>query len=309
MDELLDFIDKHDEFVILGHEYPDGDCVGSALVLAELLRDLGKTADVASAGPFEEMDSMTFQDEFYDEIDPTWQDRAVIFVDCASFSRTGFEPFGSGSIAIDHHPTKSEDSVGGFIDTSSPSTTLLIARLAEELGLELTKEDAELLMLGFCTDTGCFRFLDGSSGEHIRVAADLVDAGASPNETVMWLDSLFTLEDRMFLAKVMGEARLEDGGRIVMFLLPDADLELSNRLDTETLNRMFLGIEGVEATVLMRVNTDGSTQVGMRSKGNIDVGKTAQEYGTGGGGHKKAAGFTTQESIEDCAAKLLDLLV
>ncbi|MDR0709924.1 MAG: DHH family phosphoesterase, partial [Spirochaetaceae bacterium] len=185
---LLDFIREGDKFLLAGHKEPDGDCIGSQLALASVLRRMGKEAVLCSAGPFKRPELFPYADRFTAEINETDRSGArVIIADCSGPDRTGdLEPClrGLPLAVIDHHVTGGPwDGAVVFLDVKAPSTTFMVFALIEALGLEPTKEEAEYLFFGLCTDTGFFRHLDHTGSETFRRAARMVDLGVSPRLT------------------------------------------------------------------------------------------------------------------------------
>jgi len=178
--ELLEFIKASSKFIIAGHKEPDGDCVGSQLALQSALKRLGKEAIVCSAGPFKRTELRDYT-ALFDEI-PKDEDTTgvkVIIVDCTGKNRTGdifdfIDKFPCAVIdhhaAVTHPPSTPEEPV--YIDADMPACTLIIYKLIKAMGLELTEEEATLLLFGLCTDTGFFRFLTEHNAAALEAAAE-----------------------------------------------------------------------------------------------------------------------------------------
>ena len=166
--ELLDFIDRHGPFYIIGHKEPDGDCIGSQLALASFLRRNGKNAYLCSAGPFSRTEIMPYESRFLIEAPPERPSEraAAIILDCSSLKRIGSvaETLPKVPIAfIDHHAAGTATGDAIYIDDRAPSVTAMILLLIEAMGGIPTKEEAEYLFFGLGTDTGFFRHLDEHS--------------------------------------------------------------------------------------------------------------------------------------------------
>jgi phosphoesterase RecJ-like protein len=180
--ELLDFIDRHGPFYVIGHKEPDGDCVGSQLALASFLKRSGKTVYLCSAGPFTRTEIMAYEGRFSVEVPPEnpSERAAALILDCSSLQRIGAvsETLPKVPLAfIDHHAAGNAVGDVVYIDDHSPSVTLMILLLIEAMGGKPTKEEAELLLFGLGTDTGFFRHLDMASTE-MRVSPPLLRLAA-----------------------------------------------------------------------------------------------------------------------------------
>ncbi|MDP3176871.1 MAG: DHH family phosphoesterase, partial [Spirochaetaceae bacterium] len=204
--DLLDFIDRHSFFYVIGHKEPDGDCVGSQLALASFLRRTGKSATVLSAGPFTRTEIMAYENRFSPIAPPELpHDRAAaLILDCSSLQRIGAvrDTLPSVPIAfIDHHAAGSAVGEVVYIDDRAPSVTAMILLLIEAMGQSPTKEEAELLLFGLATDSGFFRHLDEGSSETFLASSRLVSAGASPKKVFHMMYGGKSLISR----KLMGE--------------------------------------------------------------------------------------------------------
>ncbi|MDR1363356.1 MAG: DHH family phosphoesterase [Spirochaetaceae bacterium] len=309
---FLDFIKKHDKFIIAGHEEPDADCIGSQLALASLLRRLGKTALLKSAGPFRKNEVLPYKNLFSAEISgEDAMDAAVIIVDCPAPSRTGslcgaLEKLPLG--VLDHHATgaSSAGAVCSYIRAQAPSSTLLVFSLFKALSIKLTEEEANLLFLGLCTDTGFFRHIDNGGGETFRVVAELADAGASPKKTFAKMSGGKTLNSRLLLGSVLCHTESYFDGKLLLTSEELAETErygTENR-DSDTLYQLLMQIEGTEAVVTLRQSSPSQCAIGMRSRDSVDVSKAAAAFG--GGGHKNAAGAYLEGSIASLKQAVLN---
>ncbi|NIZ19456.1 DHH family phosphoesterase [Entomospira culicis] len=304
---IVAFIEKYDRFLVLGHVAPDGDCIGSQLALMLFLRRLGKQAEVASVGPFNKNEVKAHEGLFMREITEEWADAAVFIVDCATFERTGFAPFGVEARSIDHHASVEAGAVSGLIDATSPSATLLVQRVIEAFTLGMSEEEAHWLFLGFTTDTGFFRHLRAYSGEHVRQASKLIDLGASPAETFALLEGGYCLRDRQYLGRLLASSQsfFDDKVIIVEDHVQTVKEEGAPSRDSDTLYRLLLSAEATEVVIVLRMDEEQTT-VGLRSKDYVDVGTIAQSLG--GGGHARASGCTVK-SQEHPLADLKEYLL
>lgn len=295
---LIEFIDAHRAFAVVGHEKPDGDCVGSSLALASFLRRIGKEVELLSAGPFKRREiaayATLFRPSLSAQIRPSDQ-TAVIVVDCSELSRVGAElasqlaPFARAF--IDHHETCGDHCAHSFVVKTAPSTTTLVQTLIETMAGSLEAAEARALFLGLATDTGFFRHLDEHSADTFASAARLVRAGANPKDTFLAMNGGRSLASRMLIARVLSRLTPYYGGALMTSYETCEDavqLGLDVR-DSDALYQLIQSIQGVEAIVVVRQESPTHCSVGFRSRGSIDVSVIAARFG--GGGHRCAAGL------------------
>lgn len=308
---VLDTLDNHCTFFILGHEDPDADCLGSQRALGSWLERRGKTVHLCSMGPWGRPEIADWQSSFEGKI-PKVPDGAVpltVILDCSSFERTGFPANvlpDAPVLVIDHHAAGSDFGDIRFVDPLSPSTTLIIQKLIEIAGDTPTREEAELLFLGFCTDTGFFRHIEAGRSEPLEAVSRLVAAGASPTETFRFMAGGRSLGSRRLLGRVLERAELYFGGRVVIAWETWKDWrELGSERDSDMLYQLLMSISGIEAAAVIREQNDGNCVVGLRSITDLDVADIAHFFG--GGGHKKAAGCTISGDRHDVTDHLIQI--
>ncbi len=308
---VLEAIDTHNTFYILGHEDPDADCLGSQRALGSWLSRRGKKTHLCSAGPWGRPEIADWEPLFKNNIpDPEdGENPLIIILDCSSPDRTGFSEKvlpDAPTCVIDHHTAGSDFGDIRYVDSLSPSTTLMILKLMETAGDKPTKEEAEILFLGFCTDTGYFRHLEPGRPEPLEAVSRLIAAGASPPDTFRLLSGGRSLGSRKLLGRVLERSELYYDGRLILSWENWKDWrELGSVRDSDVLYQMMLSITGVEAAAVIREQNDGKCTIGLRSITNLDVGDIARFLG--GGGHKKAAGCTVSGDRHDVIEHLLQI--
>jgi len=304
--ELIDFIHGGTNFLVVGHEEPDGDCVGSQLAIVSLLRRLGKKATPCSAGPFKRPEVKPYE-RFFLPCPSEREGLSLIVMDCSTRERVGDLPVdGLPTAAVDHHALG--DSWGSvvYLDPDAPAVAFMTEKIFRALGMEPTAEEAELLLFGLCTDTGFFRHLDETGSETFYTAARLTAAGASPKKVFAAINGGKSFNSRLFMGAVLAKARSYYGGRL---LISDESLEEiqrygKNNRDSDLVYQLLQSVKGVEAITLVRQENSEECSLGFRSLDRIDVGAIADSFG--GGGHKNAAGAKVRGSAaeleEKCAA-------
>lgn len=308
---ILHFIDSHDCFYVLGHKEPDGDCVGSQLALGLFLKSLGKRVHVLSSGPFTRTEILGYEHRFKKQAPPErdFERTAAFVLDCSTMSRIGDVQESMPPVPvsfIDHHASSTPPGEWDYLDPSAPAVTLLVFRLMEALDHTPTREEAELLFFGLCTDTGFFRHLDEQGGDCLRIAASLVDAGAHPKRTFNQMNGGKSL----FSRKLMGETLMRtepyyDGRLLVSYItLEDQRRYGMASRDSDMLYQLLMGIAGCEAAMVVRQESESQCTVGFRSRERIDVASIAGRFG--GGGHRLAAGLSINGGIEQVMETLLE---
>jgi phosphoesterase RecJ-like protein len=313
---LVDFIKTGTKFLVAGHKEPDGDCVGSQLALVSVLRRMGKEALPCSAGPFKRTEVKPYEHLFVSSPgDAGRSGSRVIIVDCSSPERTGdLEPFLKGLplAVIDHHEVGRFAAAGApgplYIDDGAASTTMLILRLIEALGMSLERPEAELLLFGLCTDTGFFRHVDDRGEAVFEAAARMTRAGANPKQAFLAINGGKSLDSRILMGHILSRTESFYGGRL---LLSTEEYEETRRYglegrDSDALYQLLQSVKDMEAIVLIRQEKLDPPQctVGLRSRDQVDVAVIAGDFG--GGGHKNAAGFSTNALIFGLKPKIIE---
>ncbi|MDR2101283.1 MAG: bifunctional oligoribonuclease/PAP phosphatase NrnA [Treponema sp.] len=310
---LLDFIREGGKFLIVGHKEPDGDCVGSQLALTSVLQRLGKEAVPCSAGPFKRTEVMPYENRFVSAPGEKEREGArVILLDCSSSSRAGDLADclkGLPLAIVDHHvagqdPAEAAHSLV-YLDAQAPSVTFMTLGIIEALGLQPTREEAELLLFGLCTDTGFFRHVDSRGAETFEYAARLIRAGASPKEAFHAINGGKTLASRKLLGIQLFRSEAYFGGK---FILTSEKYEETQQFglegrDSDNLYQLLQSINGVDAVAIIRQETPEKCTLGFRSRDKIDVARIALRFG--GGGHKNAAGANIAGTIEELQPRVL----
>jgi phosphoesterase RecJ-like protein len=303
---LIEFIKSGTEFIVVGHKEPDGDCVGSQLAMTSLLRRLGKKAVPCSAGPFKRIEVKPYEERFL-PCPAAAEGTRVLVMDCSNRERIGYLPIDGLPVAsVDHHDSQEPWGEAVFLDPEAPSVTFLTEKIFRALDMEILPEEAELLFLGLCTDTGFFRHLAGGKNCQavLETAARLCGAGASPKKTFAAIYGGKSLNSRLLMGTILSKARSYYDGRL---LVSDETLEETERYglesrDSDMTYQLLQSIKGVEAIVLIRQETQEECTIGFRSRDSIDVAAIAKSFG--GGGHKNAAGTKIRGTIAEMEKKI-----
>ncbi len=298
--------------LIATHENPDGDAIGSMSAAAAALRSHGKQVRTY----LEPESSIPHEVAFLDtnglerHVDPaSLEGFALLALDCGNERRLGGQQAEiraacSPVIDVDHHHDNSRFGDVNFIDGRASSTAEILARIFDELGIELTPAIAEALYVGLVTDTGRFQYRTTSPAA-LRLGARLVEAGVDVHKVFERVFESVQPGKLRLLGRVIDHAVPYFDGRLLISHVTRDDLALveGDEATTEGLIDHLRAVEGVQVAGLIREQVplaDGSitpNRVSLRSRGLIDVSAIARR--SAGGGHKQAAGFAHPGSVDD----------
>ena len=311
--DAVRFIAAHSLFLVLGHKEPDGDCIASQITFGSLLKALGKTVRLYSVGPFDRPEITPFQAEFADSIRA--EERvggAVVILDCSTPDRTGrlgSEAEGLPTLVIDHHSAGEVFGDARMVDSSSPSTTMLVQALYEALGVAPDAETCRLLLFGLCTDTGFFRHLGRGSQEIYRAVARLVERGTSTADVYMMVYGRRELASRKLLGEMLGRAESYADGRLILTWQTTADRQRlhAQQRGEDDLYRLLQTVKDNVVVAAIKQEAEDLYSVGLRSTAAVDVGTVASSFG--GGGHRQAAGFDIHGTLESVKERVVHALL
>jgi bifunctional oligoribonuclease and PAP phosphatase NrnA len=301
-------IRAQERFLVVTHENPDGDALGSLLGMTLALRQLGKDTVMYLAGgsPLPREYAFMRLDGLVRELPADMEERVVVAVDCAKADRIGPDPApverAKLVIDIDHHHDNTRFGAVNLIVADASSTGEVLRDVFRELGVELTPDIAEALYIALVTDTGRFQY-SNTTPKSLRLAAELVEAGADVHEVFQQVYESVEFAKLKLLARALERARVLEGGRIVVSYLLRTDFSDVGAAEpySEGIIDYLRAVEGAEVAVLIREppRDDGPTRrVSLRaSVDEIDVSAIARLFG--GGGHRQAAGFSTEASIDE----------
>lgn len=296
--QISDILKSSQSIVLTTHREPDGDGLGSQLALFFALKKLGKRVSIVNI------------DQAPDKYDFLKMDKVVsIFngklesYDTAVILDTNdkrlvsplyevLETHTQNIIFLDHHPVLEKGpkpTDHSNINTKAASTGELAYDLIQELGVKLDTQIAEALYTSLVFDTHMFRYIRNSSRSHV-IAADLLTHSIDPERIHRALFGDFTKNKLLFMAKSLNSVEFFENDKIAFLKINDADLVSLhlNKDHTKDLIDMVMNIDTIEAAVLVREVSTNEHKLSFRSKGTVEVLKTAESFG--GGGHLYAAG-------------------
>jgi phosphoesterase RecJ-like protein len=318
VDPLIAELRAGERFLLTTHEGPDGDALGSLLALHAILTQLGKDSVMFLAAkefPLPvEYRFLPLTDVFH-EPPADVVDRTYVFLDCGNIDRISADFLhrrnGRPVLNVDHHHDNTRFGTVNLVDTGASCTAEIVYEIAARLGAEITPEIASALYVALVTDTGRFSYENTGAAAH-RMAAELIEAGVDVHDTFRRLYERVPIEKLRLLARALEAIERYDDGALAITYIAAADYDAAGAQEvlTEGIIDYVRSLEGTRMAAVVRDRTeaDGSARkVSLRStSGEIDVSAIARRHG--GGGHRAAAGFSTDLPYPELVASLRDEL-
>ena len=306
---VAEAIRSHDRFLVTTHENPDGDALGSLLATKLALDALGKDSVMYLAGeaPLPREYSWMPLDDLRRSLPDDAATRVLLALDCANESRLGPDPEVLHSaplvVNVDHHHDNSRFGAVNLVVADASSTGEIVRDLLNELGVELTPDIAEALYIALVTDTGRFQYTN-TTPKALRLAAELVEAGADVHKIFQDVYESVQFAKLKLLARALERAEVYEGGRLVISYLLRGDFAEVGAAEpySEGIIDSLRAVEGADMAALIREPPRGdgpARRVSLRASADeLDVSAIARASGAGGG-HRQAAGFSSNDSIEE----------
>ena len=309
--------------VITVHKSPDGDALGSALALYDVLSQLNHNVRVVSPNSYASFlywmkgngDVLVFSEDTDESIKVTENADVIFMLDYNHLTRIGdysdvVRNSDAFKVMIDHHQEPELDASDVIIsDTSSCSTAQLLFNVIEKLGYKnlINKDVAECLYAGIMTDTGSFKFSSTTSETH-KIIAQLIDLGANNSKVHDLIYDNYSPERAKLLGYCLNEKmKIFQNLHSAVISLTEEELKSFNfrKGDTEGVVNYALAIKGITFAVFI-VQKDGVVKLSLRSKGDFKVNEIAKKYFSGGG-HINAAGGISELSVDDTIKKVIEI--
>lgn len=305
LDDIVNVINNSERIVILTHESPDGDAVGSSLAMYIVLKSLKKDVDIVVDEYSKVFDFLPYTNDIKRKGNGIY-DLAIV-LDCASKTRlydeSGVFDKSKVSISIDHHGSNTYFADYNFVIGNSSAACQVLLRVFKRMGISITKEMAECLISGIITDTGGFRY-DSVDSETFEFASLALDLGVNVSD--IYIRVFQTKSKSQFMLSQIATGRLEliYKDRIAFTYITMADEKRCKSLkgDHEGIVNVGQSIENVEVSIFLHECEKGY-KFSLRSNNYVDVSEIATVFG--GGGHVRAAGGLISESLEDTKKMLI----
>jgi phosphoesterase RecJ-like protein len=305
---VADALRSNDRFLLVTHENPDGDALGSLLATKLALDAMGKDSEMYLYGdaPLPREYGFMALGRLRRELPDDAGERVLVALDCANESRMGPLPEllerSPLTLDIDHHHDNSRFGDVNLVVGDASSTGEVLRDVFAELDVALTPEIAEALYIAVVTDTGRFQYTN-TTPKALRLAAELVEAGANVHRVFQGVYESVEFAKLKLLARALERAQVYEGGRLVVsYLLQDDFTDLhAPEAYSEGIIDYLRAVEGAEMAALIREppRREGPRRrVSLRaSNDELDVSAIARK--SDGGGHRQAAGFSSDASVEE----------
>ena len=309
LSQVVELVETKDRFAITSHVRPDGDSLGSSLGLFWLLRALDKDVEVImrDAAPHSykklpgagEIRVTPGVDRAYD---------GVFVIECSDITRPGLIDLEKQFVVnIDHHSTTELFGNVNWIDSTASAVGEMIYNLCKATGVRVTKEIAECVYTALLTDTGSFHY-SNTTERTFKIASELVRIGVKPAKTAEAIFGSYQWPKIELLGQVLATAKRDESGQVAWMR---QTLEMQERTsasdeDADGFVNYPLAVGEVEATALFKESAPGVYRTSLRSKGDVNVARIAEQFG--GGGHRNAAGCTLTGDWDEIEQKLVPLL-
>lgn len=306
LDSIIEVINRAEKIIILTHVSPDGDAIGSSLGLYLGLKQLKKEVEVITdeySNCFNFLpgieDIKSKGEKHYD---------LAIAIDCANKGRL-FDPsncFDNSdvTISVDHHVSNTYFAEFNYVEGNSPAASKTVIKILKRLGISINLEIGTCLMAGIITDSGGFRY-STVDDETFEFAAHMLDVGVNISD--IYYRTFDVKTKAQFELSTLATSRLKfySKDRIALTYVTIADMKKVKAMigDHEGIVNIGRNIEGVEVSIFLREDIDGTYKISMRSNDKVNVADIAEVFD--GGGHERAAGCTLDCSLEDAIKKIV----
>ena len=319
--EIVNEIKLSKSIILTAHINPDGDALGSLLAFYFMIDDFCKKNNMEKMikivvddklpkymRHFEDTELIWSYEKFGEEFKHNFQNDEkfdlFISLDCANEERYGkaveIKGISKKSINIDHHVSNTEHADFNYVEDIC-STGELLYQFLEIFEIELREKIAKYMYLGIINDTGNFRH-DNVTEHTFFVCSKLIGAGVNNHKIA---NIIFEVSEKKvgFIGELYKNKKIDERYKFISYYLTQEKMkELSiEKDDTDGAAEMLLKIEGMELSLFIREDVDGSLKGSFRANDKYNVNKIASIFG--GGGHIKAAGFKTRLSFEEILEK------
>ena len=310
LENINEKISNANSVLILTHENPDGDAIGSSLALYNALLKLEKKALVYIPIPDKTFSFLPgYSEMMTGEIMPIYKDFDLcISLDASDLNRLGNpkELFTSidDTICIDHHITNQNYADINYVNAVASSTCENLMVIMASLNIAINKEIAECLYTGILTDTGGFRY--SCQPETMEMVATLMETGVNTAKIYRTVYDITTFSKTKLTGRCIDRLELTEDGKIAFTYVLKADLDEFNLEESDTDQIVYFGrdIDSVEVSLFAKERDDGTFKISMRSNEIVDVSVVASKFG--GGGHVRAAGCEFSMTLEQIKKLLLE---
>ena len=309
MEQVVTALQTASSVAVLAHIQPEGDAIGATLGASLSLLEAGKVAAAHVADPLPPgLLHLPGADRLVRGTPIACPYACYLVLDTSDLSRAGGlldgRPADAVVLNVDHHKGNTRFGDINWVDVSASSAGEMVYRLLRRGGFPVSKAVATNLFVAILTDTGSFQY-QNVTPQALRVAADLVECGAAPEEISHWLYGNRDPREWHLLSEALASLRVSPDGKLAwievrLAALARAGLGLEAAEDFINYVRV---LSGVQIAMTFKESSDGQVKVSFRSRGSLDVARLAGQFG--GGGHRNAAGCTLTGPLSEVEARVL----
>jgi phosphoesterase RecJ-like protein len=308
-EQVVEELRLGEKFLLTTHENPDGDALGSLVAMHEILNLMGKDnlmfmSEEEFPLPYEYRD-LPLADVTH-ELPADAESRTIVFLDCGNIDRmpvSFLRRDDAHILNIDHHHDNTHFGTANLVVGTASCTAEILYELTKDLGIELTPVIADALYVALVTDTGKFQYENTTAAAH-RMAAELIDLGVDVHGVFRRLYENVPFTKLQLLARVLARVERFDDGRLTVSYIERADYEETGADEnySEGIVDHIRALEGTLVAALVREQLkegrEGIRKVSLRAASDlVDVSVIARKEG--GGGHRQAAGFSTEKGSRE----------
>lgn len=308
LDNIKEEIDKAKTVVILTHESPDGDAIGSSLAMYHALSQMGKDVDVIIPSCPRTFDFLPGRCKIKDEGKKDFVYDLGIALDCTDTKRLkGYEEYYENAktkISIDHHGTNAMFADYNYVDPVSPACAQILIIILSSIGVSINKEIGTCILTGMITDTGGFRH-EGVSTETFEITANLLRLGVNISNICKKVLQEKTKVNFELTKLIMNRMEFFEEGKVAFTYMTLEDEEKLNVEPGDHSGLVDIGrdIENVEVSIFLR-EVENGFKASLRSVQYVNVAEVCSIFT--GGGHLRAAGCTIHFPLEQAKEKIID---
>ena len=310
LENINEKINNSKSILILTHDNPDGDAIGSSLGLYNALKKMEKKAIVYIPVPDKTYKFLPGYEDMLigdGELDSKQFDLAIS-LDASDLERLGIakDLFSSieDTICIDHHITNQNFADINYVNAVASSTCENIMVVLAGMGIAVNKEIAECIYTGILTDTGGFRY--NMTPETMEMVATIMETGIDVSKIYRTIYDITTFNKTKLIGRCVDRLELFEEGKIAFTYLLKSDLEELelDEADSDGIVNYGRNIDTVEVSAFAKEREDGSYKVSLRANEYVDVSVISSKFG--GGGHVRAAGFNSAMALDQIKEQLVE---
>lgn len=316
--DIKRIIQQGQRFVLTTHVNPDGDGIGSACALIELLMQMGKKVKFVCDCPIPE--KFAFLDfhkcySSYESAQELLPFDVLIVLDTYKEDRIGkvaelLQIPGITAVCIDHHLVKDVFTSHAVIDPHACSVGAMIYTLYKESGYELNLQAAMGIYTSVISDTGRFSYASTSRKAH-KLADECLKVGVDPSDMFAKLFQQIPLDYIKIFSKTLQKMEFYFSDRILIQSISlndycDSKIDISHLQDLDFIHEFNKSIKGIECAVVLFELPGENVRISLRSNANLDIVQPIKKLG--GGGHPNAAGALIRGKLEDVKRNIVSLL-